>query len=986
MNIIDLVQRYENNRTHYKSSNYNETLLRNEFLDPLFELLGWDIRNIKGNSTNEREVILEESIRADISENTKKPDYTFRLYSERKFFLEAKKPSVSIENNNETAKQVRRYGYTAKLKVSVISNFEYLMIYDTSIKVDSLDLYNKALIKTYHYTQYVEKFEELKLLLGRDSVYNGDFDVEWKDIESRLEQNSVDKLFLSQINSWRILLGTEIYNHNSAIPEYRLNDVVQSYINRIIFLRVCEDRNIEEYKTLLTLADSTDYARLIQKFKHADRKYNSGLFEQLLSNVIIENVSSAFWDIIHQLYYPESPYSFSVFSSDILGRIYEIFLSEKLTIDNSNIILVKKPENLDRDVVTTPTFIISNILKDTVLAKCNDLAPEEIYQLQVADISCGSGAFLLETFQFLNDIIVDYYISNDPQRLIKIGINSYKLSYSEKKRLLISCVFGVDKDFNAVEATKFGLLLKLLEGETNLTISETTHVLPDLSNNIFCGNSLISHASDSDVNPFDFEERRFDIIIGNPPYMKSEDMKNITPRELPTYKSEYESAHKQFDKYFLFIERGLKLLKDNGVLGYIVPSKFAKVGAGVKLRELIQKEKHLLSILSFGANQVFEDKTTYTCLLMLSKFPNDSFSYAEVKDINAWKNRLSEIEFSSIDTSTLNNQSWLLVPNYLSDVYNSIITQSIQLNSIVGEDGIFNGIQTSANSIYIFTPINEDDDNYYFEKNGETYSIEKLFTRPYFQTSRGDDGLNTYRTFTPNSRVIYPYENVDGRVMLIPLETIQENYPLAFSYLCAHKGQLEERDIKPTPETDNEWYRYGRHQSLESCSIAEKIIVGVLSAGDKYAVDTHGTLISSGGTAGYCIIANPLTTQYSSHYLQAILNSKYVEWVSSLYGEVFRGGYIARGTKVLERLPIRAIDFENVEDVRLHNDIANKQRELIRIHDQIDASRSDIRNRTILERKFKIKYSELQSLLIRLYDLDDQDKLIPQIKELYGTN
>lgn len=159
-----------------------------------------------------------------------------------------------------------------------------------------------------------------------------------------------------------------------------------------------------------------------------------------------------------------------------------------------------------------------------------------------------------------------------------------------------------------------------------------------------------------------------------------------------------------------------------------------------------------------------------------------------------------------------------------------------------------------------------------------------------------------------------------------------------------------------------------------------------MSAGDKYAVDTHGTLISSGGTAGYCIIANPLTTQYSSHYLQAILNSKYVEWVSSLYGEVFRGGYIARGTKVLERLPIRAIDFENVEDVRLHNDIANKQRELIRIHDQIDASRSDIRNRTILERKFKIKYSELQSLLIRLYDLDDQDKLIPQIKELYGTH
>lgn len=109
--IIKLISKYENDKSNYRNSKYNETLLRSDFLDPFFEALGWDIKNKAGKPTNEREVILEEGLKADISANSKKPDYTFRLFSERKFFLEAKKPSVKIENDAETAKQVRRYGF-----------------------------------------------------------------------------------------------------------------------------------------------------------------------------------------------------------------------------------------------------------------------------------------------------------------------------------------------------------------------------------------------------------------------------------------------------------------------------------------------------------------------------------------------------------------------------------------------------------------------------------------------------------------------------------------------------------------------------------------------------------------------------------------------------------------------------------------------------------------------------------------------------------
>jgi len=349
-NIKKLIEKYSANRSAYLKADYNETQLRTDFLDPLFEMLGWDIKNNQGKPTNEREVLVEEALRKDVYSNAKKPDYTFRLFSERKFFLEAKKPHVKIENDSESAKQVRRYGFTAKLKISVLSNFEYLAIYDCSQKVDKDDSSNKARVKLYHYTQYEESFEEIQKQISHGAVYTGEFDETWKEIESQLKLSSVDDLFLKQINEWRLILGKEIYFHQNQLNEAQLNDIVQSYINSIIFLRVCEDRDIEVYKTLLNFADNEDFNALIQKFRDADRKYNAGIFNHPLTQKIITNNSSAFWIIIKQLYFPESIYSFAVFSSDILGNIYEIFLGEQLKIVNGEITIVKKAENIDRDI------------------------------------------------------------------------------------------------------------------------------------------------------------------------------------------------------------------------------------------------------------------------------------------------------------------------------------------------------------------------------------------------------------------------------------------------------------------------------------------------------------------------------------------------------------------------------------------------------------------------------------------------------------
>lgn len=998
--IHSLVEKYETNRDFYRTVKFNETQVRNEFLDPLFEALGWDIRNTSGKKTNEREVLLEESLKANAATYSKKPDYTFRLFGERKFFLEAKKPCVDISTDNNPAKQVRRYGYTANLKISVLSNFEDLYIYDTSHKVDDADTLTRARVKAYHFTDYENAVEELIDLVGQESVYSGRFDKVWNDIELNVVHQSVDSLFLEQINQWRLMLGQQILSYIPDMEIDHLGDIVQSYINKILFLRVCEDRNIETYQRLLTIADRNSHKELIAKFKEADNKYNSGLFEELISEDVIGNIRSSFWTIIRQLYFPESPYSFSVLSSDILGRIYEIFLAKKLAVVDGELRIIKKPENAERDIVTTPNFVVREILRQTASEIIQGKDANQINALKCADIACGSGAFLLELYQLLYDSLLDYYLDNDRSKLIQTSIDTFKLPYETKRNLLVNCVYGVDKDFNAVEACKFGLLLKLLEDEDVNSLYTFHPILPNLSENIFYGNSLLSTAdvpaNDAlEINPFDFDNRSFDLIVGNPPYMKTEDIKAFTPKEKKLYEkgNRYTSAYKQYDKYFLFIERALNLLKPHGCLGYIVPSKFMKVGAAKELRNLISSNAYLKILTSFGAHQVFSDKSTYTCIMILEKAHHDTFKYSEVSDFIGWRvKNANAYKFCNRPSTAINAGTWVLCTDQLLPLLNAVTANTQSLGDLVGDDYIFNGIQTSANKVYVFVPTSETRTTYTFKAfDGNEYEVEKVVTKPYYKTSQGIDALSTYRTFQPNARVFFPYEkDSNGHLQLIPLVSIQKRYPLFYAFLMAAKPVLDnsKRDIQPKPTTANEWYRYGRHQSLEACEVAEKMIVGVLAqTSDKYAIDNKGTLVSSGGTAGYCLVSVPSDSQYSIYYIQAILGSIQGEWLTSLYGEIFRGGYIARGTKVLKQIPIREIDFTNPDERKAHDGIANRQRELIELGDKISKAQKNRRSLIPLQRQFELLKQEQQNDINMLYSMTNEEVLlIPKIKEQYAAD
>jgi hypothetical protein len=448
--------------------------------------------------------------------------------------------------------------------------------------------------------------------------------------KNKKDAPEVEAELLALIEKWRVDLAKNIAKKNSRLSVYELNAAVQKIIDRIIFIRIAEDRGIDEENQLLLAAKTSNiYEKLIQLFAMANAKYNSGLFASVdwIDNLHIDD--KVLSGIIFDLYSSDGPCEFSVLPAEILGAIYERFLGKtirlqtakssaakgaagKKTAAHTAIIEEKPGVKKAGGVYYTPKYIVDFIVQNTVREKIKDKTPQEISGIRICDPACGSGAFLLVAYQCLLDYHLDYYTQEKNTadalkegKIQKIPLSakqqvkdqSYKLTLEEKQRILTHNIFGVDIDSQAIEAAKLSLYLKLLEGEGGTTAggfrSSDKICLPPLENNIKCGNSLIgkdfldqpnlklTEAERTRINCFDWEQEfgqrslrtdtdftgLFDVIIGNPPYGA-----DLSKPEREYLERKFNAGNT--DTAALFMLHARKWTKAFGKNGFIVPKAF----------------------------------------------------------------------------------------------------------------------------------------------------------------------------------------------------------------------------------------------------------------------------------------------------------------------------------------------------------------------------------------------------------------------------
>jgi len=658
--IRELIERFNNHLETYCSAAYNEAQLREEFLNPFFEALGWDVYNRKGYADAYKEVIHEAAIK--VGGRTKAPDYCFRAGGGKaSFFVEAKKPAVDVGEAVSPAYQLRRYAWSAKLPLSLLSDFATLAVYDCRIRPVNTDKATTARVLHFSYREYVDRWDELHGLLSPEAVRRGALERFVGSKKVKKGTAEVDAAFLTEIETWRDVLARNIALRNERLEQRDLNFAVQRTLDRMVFLRICEDRGIEPYGTLQGLINgSAIYRRLAELFQRADERYNSGLFhftlekdraeppDELTLALTIDD--KPLKDIIQALYYPESPYEFSVLPAEILGQVYEQFLGKVIRLTKGHQAKVEEKPEVRKagGVYYTPAYIVEYIVEHTVGKLLEKKTPAQAAKLRILDPACGSGSFLIGAYQRVLDWHRDRYVAEDPEkhargrnpRLYRGAAGDWRLTTAERKRILLNNVYGVDIDPQAVEVTKLSLLLKVLEGESKETVNNQLRLfheraLPDLGRNIKCGNSLIgpdfyrarqtNFLDDEDmyrINAFDWEAefpeilrrecRGFDAVIGNPPWGAE-----FSESEKDYLRDRHQRViARMIDSYMYFLDRAMLLAKNGSPIGLIIPSTVRNQVDAKPLRRLLL-DRGVAVLVNVGEG-VFGSKVLNTSTILIS--------------------------------------------------------------------------------------------------------------------------------------------------------------------------------------------------------------------------------------------------------------------------------------------------------------------------------------------------------------------------------
>jgi type I restriction-modification system DNA methylase subunit/predicted type IV restriction endonuclease len=1000
--IIELIERFIAHMGAYQSGQYNEAQLREEFINPFFEALGWDVRNLKGYSGPYQEVIHEDAIK--IGGRTKAPDYCFRAGGgQRSFFVEAKKPSVDIAEAAGPAYQLRRYAWSAKLPVSILTNFEEFAVYDCRIRPDRNDRAAVARVIFLSSNDYVSHWDELFNLFSPEAIRRGS--LERFIINKKVKKGTaeVDVSFLEEFESWRIDLALNVALRNPGISERDLNFTVQRTIDRIVFLRICEDRGIEPYGTLESLQNGPKvYHRLCELFRRADDRYNSGIFhfspekdrpeppdEMTLS---LEIDDKPLKNILGSLYFPISPYEFSVFPIEILGQVYEQFLGKVIRLTKGHRAKVEEKPEVRKagGVYYTPSYIVDYIVRQTVgklLQKDNGetITPKQAEKMKILDPACGSGSFLIGVYSFLLDWHREWYVNHDPEKharakmpkLYRGATGNWRLTTFEKKRILLNNIYGVDIDQQAVEVTKLSLLLKVLEGESGETLANQLRIfhdraLPDLGGNIKCGNSLIgpdlyagrqlSFLDKEEFNRINILDWRkefpgvlktggFDAVIGNPPWVMAG---YRLGGELDYLKSRYRSAEGKFDLYYLFLEMSIGRLKKEGSLGMIVPNKFFHTRAARNLRSYLSSERKIHTIVDFGYEKLFAGATNYSCVLLMEALPKEKIRYVRATA------GLNQIESYDVSWDNYSDAPWHFAEERARNLFLKIEKANTPLENIVDRFGT--GVQSGADKILIL-----DGDI------AKKLKLEKGFIQ---SCLRGRDVRRYWLSQQPKC-LVFPYEVKNNNYVLCDENKLQSKYSRIYAYLEDHKNSLSKRLWfgKNAKQLSGKWFGMMYLDAFWTFA-KPHLLTPSLSNKSNFTLG-DGSLFST-GTAGVTSVI-PKDT-FDTHYLLGVLNSSLISLYALSHSPVFQGGYHKFSAPYLKKIPIHVIDFSNKQEKDRHAKMVDLVETMLDLHKKVETIKTP-HEKTVHKRLIDATDRQIDRLVYELYGLTEEEiALVEQSK------
>lgn len=915
--VSELVERYRRVRTELRSpaSGFTETDTRNQYLDQLLSALGWDVKNEAGNFRSKMEVVTERSETLKEGRGIGRPDYKLRIGGIDFMPVEAKKVSANLDDA-KLSRQARSYGWSLSLPASVLSNFEELVIFDTTFapQIEDGAMVARLPDGVFHFEEFVTRFDDLWRLLSFDSLNSHGLEGIFNYESPPKGESPFDRAFLADFRRWRLALAESVASENPCLGAREVSMRTQKILNALFFLRVCEDRNLRKYEGL---KDSSRRKDAVELFREADRTYNAGLFSVLETTKID---STVFYRVVEDMYWPRSQYAYAVLDPETLAGLYDQYLSERLTFsEDGQVSLEIKPEVTHAGgVVSTPDYIVREIVHETMSNSTLWSRFPGIFP-RVVDPAVGSGAFLIEVFHFMLD---------------RCEANGIAPTFEIRCEIAAKCLFGIDIDSAAVEVARLSVLLLVL-GSDGVDELPCETRLPSLNNNIIVGNSVVRDnfddlcpvaAKDIDrraavrpIAPFGLkretrEKLKFDFLVCNPPYVRIQELARFADDQLSYFQhpdSGYECAKgNSFDLYQIFMERSLEMVKTSGRIGMIVPNRFTNSLPSAPIRR--QVGKRLEKMIHFRENQVFPGRLTYVAIVVLGdgKQPNVIIEFAD--DLNAWR-KTSQIDSKLVPRADLGPEPWPMATEAQEKLFKRL--ESKQVAKLGDRDWvkIFVGVQTSADDYYFLRVKSRSHGIATFvDALGEESKVEEALLRPAIRDRMIDvyDGQPE-----PDFDVIFPYlKNEMGRYEPIPVDMMREDFPNAWKYFKKFRERLSPPRRSVSPNPGEKVWAYGRSQSLNELS-EPKLIVRTLSLVPRYALDSDGLVVPGGGDGGPYYLLRPNDgCPYSIDTLQAILSHPVIDLYVAVNGKRFQGSYASHRKAFLERVPLpRLTEHERAE-------------------------------------------------------------------------